>query len=218
MSIKQLKVVAFDWDNTLAMTRDALVFSINKVLPEYGLGDWEIVKNLRDRSLSFRDNFPRIFGNNADEAYEKYKVIYKSNYKKYVKKAEKTDEVLRFFSDNGIKCIIVSNKDRELLEYELPFLFEKKVFSKIVCGHEAIKDKPFLEQLIYAVNNFVDVISEDNVWMIGDSPMDSECALSAGAKAIRIGCPIWGIDKEKNQENITFFDNFNLFYNALMEK
>ena len=77
LSIKDLRVAAFDWDNTLAYIREALVFSINKVLPLYGLPCWDIVKTLRDRNLSFRDNFPRIFGDKAHEAYEKYRIIYK---------------------------------------------------------------------------------------------------------------------------------------------
>ena len=83
LSIKDLRVAAFDWDNTLAYSREALVFSINKVLPLYGLPCWDIVKTLRDRNLSFRDNFPRIFGDKAHEAYEKYRIIYKENAKQY---------------------------------------------------------------------------------------------------------------------------------------
>ena len=44
LNIKDLKAVVFDWDNTLAESRTALVFAVNKVLAEYGLKNWEIEK------------------------------------------------------------------------------------------------------------------------------------------------------------------------------
>lgn len=68
----KLKIVIFDWDNTLAETRTPLIYAVNRVLKEYGLPEWKEVKKLRDNNLSFRDNFPRIFGSRADEAYRKY--------------------------------------------------------------------------------------------------------------------------------------------------
>ena len=53
LNIKKLKVAVFDWDNTLAESRTALVYSVNKVLKEYGLNDWEIEKQKRNNNLSF---------------------------------------------------------------------------------------------------------------------------------------------------------------------
>ena len=72
----KLKIVIFDWDNTLAETRTPLIYAVNRVLKEYGFPEWKEVKKLRDNNLSFRDNFPRIFGSRADEAYRKYAEIY----------------------------------------------------------------------------------------------------------------------------------------------
>ena len=69
LSINELQTAAFDWDNTLAYSREALVFAINKILPQYNLPQWDEVKQKRNRRLSFRDNFPLIFGDNAEEAY-----------------------------------------------------------------------------------------------------------------------------------------------------
>ena len=76
LNLKELKAAVFDWDNTLAESRTALVFCVNKVLQEYNMPEWNIVKAKRDNTLSFRDNFPRIFGDKAAEAYEKYTKIY----------------------------------------------------------------------------------------------------------------------------------------------
>lgn len=62
LSLKSLKYVLFDWDNTLAESRTALVTVVNQVLAEYHMPNWDIVKKRRDAKLSFRDNFPNIFG------------------------------------------------------------------------------------------------------------------------------------------------------------
>lgn len=218
LSIKNLRVAAFDWDNTLAYSKEALVFSINKVLPLYNLPCWDIVKTRRDRNLSFRDNFPRIFGDKADEAYEKYRIIYKENAKNFLKKPTDAVNVLNFLHNDSVKIVIVTNKDRELLDFELPFLYDTSLFTKIVCGHEALKDKPDAEQLRFAVTGLVNEIAPQTVWMIGDSPMDSSCALSAGAKAIRIGQPIWEVPNDTENSEILFINNFTTLYDLLKEQ
>ncbi len=218
LSVKSLEVVAFDWDNTLALSSEALVFAVNKVLKKYGLPEWSKVKDLRDRTLSFRDNFPKIFGDKANEAYETYRGIYMENVERLISAPQQALAVLNFLSETGVKLVIVTNKDRLLLEFELPFLYDIKLFDRIVCGHEAERDKPYADQLEFAVHDLVEQITPQNVWMIGDSPMDSRCALSAGAKAVRIGQPIWELAEDNEDENILFVDDFAKFLQLLREQ
>ena len=68
LNISKLKYVLFDWDNTLAESRTSLVYAVDKVLANYGLPCWEVSKEKRNRNLSFKDNFPLIFGDKAKEA------------------------------------------------------------------------------------------------------------------------------------------------------
>src|SRR5574344_1022425 len=133
LSLEKLKVVAFDWDNTLAFTRNALVCTVNQILRQYGLPDWDEVKKKRNPNLSFRDNFPIIFGDRADEAYEKYRACYKQNIAKLISVPEKAKETVQFLRSKGVKTVIVSNKDRLLLEYELPLVYYFELFNDIVC-------------------------------------------------------------------------------------
>ena len=217
MDISGLKYVIFDWDNTLAESRSTLVLVVNQVLKEYNLPDWEQVKCLRDPNLSFRDNFPRIFGEEkAKEAYERYAEIYPSVVSAHIKTFPYVQEVLNYFKEKEIPILIMSNKDRRLLEIELPMLFDKALFSRIVCGHEASKDKPNPEQVYYTLQGLLskEEITPETVWIIGDSPIDSTAATRANAKAIRIGYSIWG-DEEDTDTNIQYFDNFKSFYKIL---
>ena len=217
LSINGLKAAVFDWDNTLAESRSTLVYAINQILPQYGLEDWETVKSKRDNNLSFKDNFPRIFGDKAEEAYEKYKKIYLQNVGRMITAFPKTHEVLSFCKQRQIAVMVMSNKDRALLNYELPLLFKPEIFDNVVCGHEAKEDKPFGGHLTWTVKDILraDEITPATVWVIGDSPQDSACALNAGARPIRIGKSIWG-DEEQQSADICFFDSFVDFYQSLL--
>lgn len=99
LDLSKLEYVIFDWDNTLAESRSTLVLSVNRVLKEYGLPDWEAVKSRRNPDLSFRDNFPLVFGaKNAVAAYERYAEIYKREVRSHISTFPGVRDVLAFFS------------------------------------------------------------------------------------------------------------------------
>ena len=209
MNISKLKYALFDWDNTLAESQTSLVEAVNIVLKKYHLPQWEKVKHLRDCNLSFKDNFPRIFGKIAEEAYSCYREIYLQRMPLKIKTFPFVKEILENLSCRGVLLYVVSNKERILLEREKELLFPDVYFRKIVCGHEAKEDKPSPEQIFYALSE--DLIPQDitpeEVWMIGDSPMDSQAAIAAHATPIRIGKSIWGDEGKKDSKIIYFFRN-----------
>ncbi len=218
LNISELQYVIFDWDNTLAQSRDALVLAVNKVLREYNLPDWSQVRGKRDPNLSFRDNFPRIFGSeNAVAAYERYVEIYSSEVRQHIDTFPGVKDVLNYFHKRGIPMMVMSNKDRRLMNVELPLLFKPELFAKVVCGHEAARDKPFPEQIYYTLEGLLkpEEITPQKVWMIGDSPMDSDAAQSANALPIRIGRSIWG-DEGEPDSKIVYFNCFEEFYRVLL--
>ncbi len=217
LNLQALKVAAFDWDNTLALDRAVLEDSIDEVLQANRMPKWQNIKTKRDKNLSFRDNFKVLFGQQAEELYEAYKEVYKRKVVNEIKRPQFAAETLDFLRDKGVQIVLITNKDRALLDFELPLLYESSLFAKIVCGHEAPQDKPNKAQLLFGVSGLIEDINTDNVWMIGDSPMDSLCALSAGAKAIRIGKPIWEDDMVSDNRDIVFFTDFAEFYKALRE-
>ena len=57
-------------------------------------------------------------------------------------------------------------------------------------------------------------ITPETVWVIGDSPLDSQAALNAHAQAIRIGRSIWGDEGEPSSQ-IIYFNDFRDFYQNL---
>ena len=186
-------------------------------MQKYNLPDWEHEKSKRDPNLSFRDNFPNVFGpENAAKAYAEYAELYKKNVGHMLSTFPKVKETLSFLKSLGKKLVILTNKDRHLLDFELPMLFDKSLFDRIIAGHEAPKDKPHPEQAWYALKGWLkpEEFSPEKVWVIGDSNMDSDCALAAHAQAIRIGNAIWG-DAMPLSPQIEHFPSFEAFLKTL---
>lgn len=219
LDVSKLKYALFDWDNTLVESRSSLTAAVNIVLSEYGLPSWENVKQRRDANLSFKDNFPLIFGKEGAVAYERYRQIYLEIMPQKISIYPYVDRVLEWLSDRKISLYVVSNKERCLLEREKELLLPQIRFRKIVCGHEAPADKPSPEQIYYALAEDIlpQAVSAELVWMIGDSPMDSHAALAAGALPIRIGRSIWG-DEGEPDNKIVYFNDFREFYQNLGTK
>lgn len=217
LNLRSLRYVIFDWDNTLADTRPLLVAAINKVLAAYNLPEWECSKQKRNPNLSFQDNFPNIFGKLSKEAYQHYLEVYRQTIKK-VQPVKGAEKVINYFKQKNIPMLIVSNKDRGLLEAEVQKLYGVENFIKVVGGHEAARDKPYPEHGWFALKGLClkNEISPDKVWFVGDTAQDSTCAKAMNALPIRIGKSIWSAE-EPTETDIVFFENFEQFFHALSQ-
>ena len=207
----------FDWDGTLAFTKDAVVYSLSKVLKEYDLPNWQQAFAKRDKQLSLRDNFPNFFGSDAAAAYEKYVEIYRRQIPTLVKSFPFADKVLKYLLANHVSLMIMTNKDRRLLDVELAQLYNPEWFDRVVCSHEAPKDKPWPEHIFYTLRGLLTPaeINPQDVWMVGDTAQDSDCALSAHAFPIRVNEPIWGSGEEEKNPKVFYVKDFASFYNIL---
>ena len=208
-----LKAVVFDWDGTLAETRTPRLWAVNRIMAEYGLPDWESTRPLQNKYLSFMDNFPLVFGDRAAAAYAEYFDLYKANVARMIKTFPGVRETLDFLRARKIKISVMTNKDRRLLDFELPLLFDPALFDRIVCGHEAAHDKPDAAHALAALDGLVaaEEISPQTVWIVGDSVLDSMTAEAVGALPVRIAgrCP------QENDSRVMYFDNFQQFYRAI---
>ena len=213
LNSSNLRIVIFDWDGTLARSDPPRVNAVNQVLQKHHLPCWDIVKYQRDENLSFMDNFPNIFGAEADDAYCEFCELYLNTIKQGILGYPKAKEFIELLRSRGIKTAIMTNKDRRLLEAELPQIFPLEYFDRIVCGHEAPRDKPCAEHALYTLSGLIDIdsISPDTVWIIGDSTLDNLCAEAIHALPIRINSPIPDKDRCKC-ENVICVENFEILY------
>ena len=215
----KLQYILFDWDGTLADNAAVVLQSVNQVLDEYDLPDWEQMKHRRDPRLSLWDNFANLFGREAEAAYERYLQIYKAATPAMVKAFPGAVKALEFLKDDSREVMIMTNKDRRLLDIELPLLYNPDIFSRIVCGHEAPRDKPYPEHIFYTLRGLLTPaeITPENVWMVGDSDQDSDCALAAGALPIRVNQALFG-NGGYVSDNVKYFKDFGELLAALQKE
>ena len=212
----KVKYVLFDWDGTLSDNGDIVISSVNQVLKEHGMKDWEQQKDKRNPKLSLWDNFANIFGHNWQAAYARYVEIYKQHIPSMVRSFPNAEKVLKTLKEDGVELMIMTNKDPQLLEIELPLLYNPNLFSRITPGHEAPKDKPYPEHIFYTLRGLLtpQEINPQDVWMVGDSNQDSDCALAANVLPIRINTYLFD-ESYVHSSNIAWFKDFDELYNLL---
>lgn len=219
MHLDKLEVAVFDWDGTLINSRDAIIFSANKILQKADLANWHDLQQHIDSKLSFKKNFQNLLGEFSDYAWYEFCQIYEASFIALTSKFAGVNESLDFLKKQGVKLAIVTNKDRSLFTSEYQHYFPHNPFDIIVCGEEAPRDKPYPEHALYALNEVMDIsdIDKHTVWFLGDSHQDFECARSIGAMPIVMGK---NIHDGKLRYNVDYyhFDSFLHFSYALKQQ
>lgn len=188
-NLKKPQVIIFDWDNTLAQSRDVVVSSINKILEKYGKEKWEFTKKkYRDPNKSLKENFPNFFGENAEQAYKDYLNAY-VEFKGLLKPLSFSYDLLTKLNKKfpEIKLIIVSNKEKSLLLMEIETLYKDISFFKIMGNGDSEKNKPDASPVFKALEGTGIEVNPSNVWIIGDSKQDIDCAYNANCQPILLG-------------------------------
>lgn len=187
-TLKKPKAIVFDWDNTLAENRDVVVGAMNKVLAKYGKDDWEKTKKeKRDNLKSLKENFVNFFGeDNCKQAYSDYLEFY--NELSYLLKAPANAlELLKLLTNTDLKILIISNKERSLLLNEISVLYKDINFFKIMGNGDSKKNKPDASPVFESLDGTGIEINPENVWIIGDSIQDIDCAYNANIQPVLYG-------------------------------
>ena len=174
------KAVLLDWDDTLAHTRSSVVEAMEYILKKYNKEPWDITKvKYRDTKKSLKENFSNFFGKDAQRAYDEYLKYYVEYAYNKVSPMEKANDFLKFCNQQKIDLYIISNKEKSLLLKEVEFCFPNISFKKILGNGDAPLNKPNPAPVFVALDNVAYEINRDNVWLIGDTKQDTECAYNA---------------------------------------
>ena len=209
------KAVLSDWDDTLAHKRNAIVESMEYILKKYNKEPWDITKaKYRDTKKSLKENFPNFFDEDASRAYSEYLKYYTEYAYNKIYPMKNAKEFLTFCNQNKIDLYIISNKEKSLLLKEVEFCFPNISFKKILGNGDAPLNKPNPAPVFEALDNVTYEINKDNVWLIGDSKQDTECAYNAKIQPILLGKGKFMDDnyiKDKMNSSLPLlvFDGFN---------
>lgn len=184
MITEKPKAILFDWDSTLAQTRPTVVKALEQTLTHFNKAPWEKTKHLRQPLLSLKDNFPLIFKEDAPTAYQFYLQVYQPE---LTVPAADAKDFLSLCLKNNIAIHIISNKERSLLLKEVKLCYPDISFTGILAYGDAQANKPSAEPVKKALQYVPYSINAQNVWLVGDSLPDTECAYNANIQPILIG-------------------------------
>ena len=188
MVYQKPKAVLFDWDGTLAETRSAVVDSMEYVLAYYHKEPWDITKaKYRDTTKSLKENFVNFFQEDAFDAYQLYIKYYENNGYNKIKPIDNANHFIKLCKNQDIDLYVISNKERKLLIKEILYCYPDIKFKKVLANGDAIRNKPFPDPVFAALNDVFYPINRQNVWLVGDSKQDTECAFQASVFPILLG-------------------------------
>ncbi len=180
------KAIIFDWDNTLVNTWPVIHSALASTFMEMGLEPWSFERVKRDVRKSMRDSFPEIFGDRWQKAADAYQEYYRTSHLGKFEALPLAAEVLEEVKKLGIYSVVVSNKKGGNLREEAKYIGWSGFFDNIVGAGDADRDKPHADpvHLAFAGSGFTPGV---DVWFIGDSVIDLECAFNTGCTAILYG-------------------------------
>lgn len=180
------KAVLFDWDNTLVDTWRVTFDSLN--IARQGLGLRPVTadefRNKPHRSL--KDDGKRLFG---DAVKEGEKLFYEAVTKLHLEELivlEGAELLLKDLKARNLHVGVVSNKDGTFLRKEVAHLGWEDHFHHVIGSRDVEEDKPSHLPVLAALK-LSDISPGHDVWFVGDSIVDVQCARNTGCIPLVVG-------------------------------
>lgn len=180
-----MKVILWDWDNTLADTIEPLKEAFNATFRHYNMPtitreQMKIFMNSAGSQL-FKDLFP---GFDLDEVKQVYLKHYQENVF-HLHLLDGAKEAVKWTKKQGFINILASNKHYLILCKEAEISGMDKFFDEI-CGAEQFpENKP---SKVFTDNALKNYANFSQLWVVGDGASDIKMAHNyVGGKAILVG-------------------------------
>lgn len=180
------RALLFDWDNTLVDTWPTIHEALNHTLRAMKHPEWSLEQVKAQVKKSMRDAFPILFGDAWEDASQMYQSYYRSIHLKDLQPLQGALDVIRFAHESDAFFGVVSNKRGPNLRTEIEHLGWTHYFDAIVGADDAARDKPDPAPVTLALNGSGMVAGAD-VWFVGDTVIDLECAKNTNCTPILYG-------------------------------
>jgi phosphoglycolate phosphatase len=180
------KAILFDWDNTLVDTWSVCFDSFNIALQAIGRSPITPQEFWNQPHLSARDSHHH-FGDQV-EKWEStfYEAINKRHLEELVA-FEGAESLLKNLKERDLYVGIVSNKTGTLLRKEVAHLGWQDHFHAVIGSRDAEQDKPSHLPVLAALKPSMLCPTSHDVWFIGDSIVDVQCARASGCIPLVVG-------------------------------
>jgi phosphoglycolate phosphatase len=185
-ALRPPRAILFDWDNTLVDTWATIHESLNHLMRAMSRPEWSLADTREKVRLSLREAFPLHFGERWEEARDIYLEHFRTIHLERLTPLPGRESILRRMAGQGIYLGVVSNKTGDLLRREVARLGWSDLFGSIVGAGDAPTDKPTCEPVHLALAPSGVPAGED-VWFVGDTAIDMECAGNSGCVPVFLG-------------------------------
>jgi phosphoglycolate phosphatase len=203
------RAILFDWDNTLVDSWPMIHEARNFVMTAMGRPLRTLADTKRSARLSLRDDFPRIFGERWEEARAIYLDKVRAIHLERLTALPGREAMLRALAGEGVFLGIVSNKVGEILRREVDRLGWTGFFGSVVGAGDATADKPSCEPVHLALEPS-GIPAGEEVWFVGDTATDMECARNSGCIGVLLGDPISEEEFARFAPHLCFADEATL--------
>lgn len=188
VALKRPRAIIFDWDNTLVDSWGTIHDALNFLMEAMAQPLWTIEQTRERVRLSLRESFPRIFGERWEEAQKIYLDRFRAIHLERLAPLPGRADMLRELAGAGHYLAVVSNKTGAVLRNEADHLGWSPLFGAIVGAGDAHTDKPHCAPVDLALRPS-GIAPGADVWFVGDTAVDMECALAAGCIPVLLGEP-----------------------------
>ena len=180
------RAIVFDWDNTLVDTWETTHQALNMALIAMGHTPWTLSEHKARVRLSLRDSFSVMFKERWEEARKIYLDAFRAVHLERLTALPGIVELLDELQGRGYYLAVVSNKTGSILRREAEHLGWSRYFGRIVGATDAAADKPDAAPVHLALTGSGIAAGRD-VWLVGDTAIDMQCALNAGCRPVLLG-------------------------------
>jgi len=181
------KALIFDWDDTITNNWWRVLSSMNKTLLKLGYSEWTEDEALRRLGPSARDLFPAVFGQeHAQEASDLYYSFIDELKGEGPRICDGAIEAVKVLAQTPLYLAVLSNKRADALRAEVALVGLTDCFSCIVGAGDAAEDKPGRAAVEKALEASKGIMPGPDVWFVGDSHIDMQCAHFNGLTAVLV--------------------------------
>ena len=185
-TLKHPRAIIFDWDNTLVDSWGTIHDALNFLMAAMEKPLWTLAETRERVRLSLRDAFPAIFGERWEEARQVYMERFQAIHLERLTPLPGREAMLRALAADGHYLAVVSNKTGAVLRAEAEHIGWSPLFGSIVGAGDAHTDKPHCAPVELALKPS-GISPGLDVWFVGDTAVDMECAIAAGCVPVLLG-------------------------------
>lgn len=192
----------FDLDGTLINSLDALTFTINLTLEEFGLGPLDEAHTkifVGDGYQKFVERALVFCGDRELEQYEKAVAVYEKHFEKSclyrLAAYDGMKDMLKELKRRGIRIAVLSNKAHDRTVESIEAVFGKGFFDIIAGEKPGIRRKPDPAG-VYGILNELSLDKRQCLYL-GDTSTDMQTGINAEVDTVGV---TWGFRKRSELE------------------